>query len=72
LKTFAIIGVAGYIATRHLQAIKETRNNLLVALDPSYNIDSFLDKFFSENAFLLILKDWLVNKRLIRNCKLNY
>ncbi|MFW5916520.1 MAG: hypothetical protein ACOCTM_03505, partial [Bacteroidota bacterium] len=32
-KNFAIIGVAGYIAIRHLKAIKETNNNLVAALD---------------------------------------
>jgi hypothetical protein len=31
---FALIGVAGYIAVRHLQAIRETGNNLLATLDP--------------------------------------
>jgi hypothetical protein len=32
-KNFGIIGVAGYIAVRHLHAIKETGNNLLASLD---------------------------------------
>ena len=33
MKNFALIGVAGYIAPRHLQAIKTTGNNLIAALD---------------------------------------
>ena len=32
-KNFALIGASGYIAPRHLQAIKETKKHLLVALD---------------------------------------
>ena len=31
MKNFAITGVAGYVAPRHLLAIKETGNQLLVA-----------------------------------------
>ena len=34
-KKFAIIGVGGYIAVRHLKAIKDTGNILLASLDPS-------------------------------------
>ena len=33
MKNFALIGASGYIAPRHLKAIKETNNNLLAALD---------------------------------------
>jgi hypothetical protein len=33
-KNFALLGAAGYIAPRHMQAIKETGNNLVAALDP--------------------------------------
>ena len=33
MKNFALIGVAGYIAPRHLQAIRDTGNNLVAALD---------------------------------------
>ena len=33
MKKFALIGVSGYIAPRHLRAIKETNNTLLAALD---------------------------------------
>ncbi|MFH1760717.1 MAG: Gfo/Idh/MocA family oxidoreductase [bacterium] len=53
MKNFALTGVGGYIAPRHLQAIKETGNNLIAALDPSDSVgilDSFFDKvrFFTE------------------------
>ena len=33
MKNFALIGAAGYIATRHMKAIKDTGNNLIAALD---------------------------------------
>ena len=32
-KNFSLIGVAGYIAVRHLKAIKETGNKLIASLD---------------------------------------
>ena len=35
-KIFAIIGASGYIAPRHMKVIRETNNNLVVALDPYY------------------------------------
>ena len=34
MKNFLLIGAAGYIAPRHMKAIKETGNNLVAALDP--------------------------------------
>lgn len=43
-KNFAITGVAGYIAPRHLKAIKETGNNLIAALDPHDSV-GILDQF---------------------------
>lgn len=47
---FAIIGVAGYIAPRHLQAIKETGNILVAALDKNDSV-GILDKYFPEADF---------------------
>jgi len=32
-KNFALIGAAGYIAPRHMKAIKDTNNDLIAALD---------------------------------------
>lgn len=49
---FALIGVAGYIAPRHLKAIKETGNVLLAALDKSDNV-GILDSFFPETDFFV-------------------
>ncbi len=50
MKNFAIIGVGGYIAPRHLKAIKETGNNLLVALDKSDSV-GIMDSFFPKADF---------------------
>ena len=50
MKNFAIIGVGGYIAPRHLKAIKETGNNLLVALDKSDSV-GIMDSYFPKADF---------------------
>jgi len=47
---FAAIGVAGYIAVRHLQAIKETNNNLLAALD-KFDSVGIIDSYFPKADF---------------------
>lgn len=50
MKNFAITGVAGYIAPRHLQAIHDTGNKLLAAVDPHDSV-GILDRYFSDVAF---------------------
>lgn len=52
MKNFAITGVAGYIAPRHLQAIKETGNRLVAALDISDSV-GILDRYFPNASFFL-------------------
>ncbi|MDZ7317127.1 MAG: Gfo/Idh/MocA family oxidoreductase [candidate division KSB1 bacterium] len=47
---FALIGAAGYIAPRHMQAIKETGNLLICALDPADSV-GILDRYFEEVDF---------------------
>jgi UDP-N-acetyl-2-amino-2-deoxyglucuronate dehydrogenase len=51
-KNFGIIGVAGYIAIRHLRAIKETGNNLLASLD-RFDSVGLIDNFFPESDFFV-------------------
>lgn len=51
-KNFAVIGVAGYIAVRHIKAIKETNSNLLAALDPFDSV-GFLDQYFPDADFFV-------------------
>ena len=51
-KNFGMIGVAGYIAVRHLRAIKETGNNLLATLDPFDSV-GLLDNYFPQSDFFV-------------------
>ncbi len=44
VRNFAVIGVAGYVAPRHLRAIRETGNALVAAADPSDSV-GVLDSF---------------------------
>jgi UDP-N-acetyl-2-amino-2-deoxyglucuronate dehydrogenase len=50
MKNFALIGASGYIAPRHMRAIKETGNNLVCALDP-YDGIGIMDSYFPQAAF---------------------
>jgi UDP-N-acetyl-2-amino-2-deoxyglucuronate dehydrogenase len=50
VKNFALIGAAGFIAPRHLKAIKETGNNLVAALDKHDNV-GILDSYFPQADF---------------------
>jgi UDP-N-acetyl-2-amino-2-deoxyglucuronate dehydrogenase len=47
---FALIGVGGYIAPRHLKAIKETGNTLVAAFDINDSV-GILDRFFPDASF---------------------
>jgi UDP-N-acetyl-2-amino-2-deoxyglucuronate dehydrogenase len=51
-KNFGIIGVAGYIAVRHLKAIKDTGNNLLASLD-KFDSVGIIDSYFPESDFFV-------------------
>jgi len=50
MKNFALIGAAGYIAPRHLKAIKDTGNNLVVAMDVNDSV-GIMDSHFPEAEF---------------------
>lgn len=50
MKRFALIGAAGFIAPRHLKAIKETGNILVAAVDKHDNV-GILDSYFPEADF---------------------
>lgn len=50
MKNFALTGVAGYIAPRHLQAIKHTGNNLVAAIDPHDSV-GILDRYFPNTSY---------------------
>lgn len=50
MKNFALIGAAGYIAPRHMQAIKETNNRLVAAMDPNDSV-GIMDSYFPDSHF---------------------
>ncbi|HRW20485.1 MAG TPA: Gfo/Idh/MocA family oxidoreductase [Bacteroidales bacterium] len=50
VKNFALIGVAGYIAPRHIKAIKETNNELIATLDPFDSV-GYLDSVFPNTDY---------------------
>ncbi|MBG0781417.1 MAG: Gfo/Idh/MocA family oxidoreductase [Bacteroidales bacterium] len=47
---FALIGAAGYIAPRHMRAIKDTNNQLVAALDPFDSV-GIIDSYFPDAQF---------------------
>ncbi|MDX9696090.1 MAG: Gfo/Idh/MocA family oxidoreductase [Bacteroidales bacterium] len=49
-KNFALIGVAGYIADRHLKAIKDTGNSLVASLD-KFDCVGKIDSYFPDSDF---------------------
>jgi len=50
MKNFALIGAGGYIAPRHMKAIKDTGNNLIAALDRNDSV-GILDSYFPDADF---------------------
>lgn len=55
MKNFALFGVAGYVAPRHLRAIKETGNRLVAAYDRSDSV-GILDQYFPNTRFFTELE----------------
>ena len=52
MKNFTLIGAAGYIAPRHMKAIKETNNNLIAALDVFDSV-GVIDSYFPNADFFV-------------------
>jgi len=51
-QNFAIVGVGGFIAPRHLKAIKETKNYLVAALDKHDSV-GIIDSYFPDAPFFI-------------------
>lgn len=49
-KTFALMGVAGFVAPRHLRAIKDTEGEVICAFDPSDSV-GVIDSYFPNASF---------------------
>lgn len=52
MKNFALIGAAGYIAPRHMKAIKDTNNNLIAAFDKGDSV-GVIDSYFPGADFFV-------------------
>src|SRR6476620_2936977 len=52
MSNFALIGAAGFIAPKHMRAIKEVGGDLLAAVDPSDSV-GVLDSFFPQARFFV-------------------
>lgn len=73
MKNFALIGAAGFIAPRHLNAIKETQNNLIAALD-IFDSVGILDSYFPKADFFTEFErfDRHISKLKYDNTHLDY
>ncbi len=73
MKNFALIGAAGYLAPRHLKAIKDTNNNLIAALDP-YDGVGIMDSYFPNADFFTEFErfDRHVDRLQHKGTKLDY
>ncbi|MES2701971.1 MAG: Gfo/Idh/MocA family oxidoreductase [Bacteroidota bacterium] len=73
MKNFAMIGAAGYIAPRHLMAIKDTNNDLLAALD-RFDSVGILDSYFPGAHFFTEFErfDRHIDKLRRKDTKIDY
>jgi UDP-N-acetyl-2-amino-2-deoxyglucuronate dehydrogenase len=73
MKNFALIGAAGYIAPRHLKAIKDTGNNLVASLD-RFDSVGIIDSYFPDSNFFTEFErfDRFIDKYIRSNNKLDY
>jgi UDP-N-acetyl-2-amino-2-deoxyglucuronate dehydrogenase len=73
MKNFALIGAAGYIAPRHMKAIKDTNNNLLAAYDPFDSV-GIVDSYFPNADFFVEFErfDRHIDKLRRQNHKIDY
>lgn len=53
---FILVGAAGYIAPRHMRAIKETGNNIVAIMDPNDSI-GIIDSFYNEAKYFNNIQD---------------
>lgn len=73
MKNFVLLGAAGYIAPRHMNAIQETGHRLVAALDKNDNV-GVIDKYFPEAAFFTEFErfDRHVNKLIREGTHIDY
>ena len=73
MKSFALIGAGGYIAPRHLRAIKDTGNDLVVAMDINDSV-GIMDSHFPEAEFFTEFEEFsaFVEDLRLHGKKLDY
>jgi len=73
MKQFALIGGAGYVAPRHMRAVKDTGNNLVAVLDPNDSVGS-IDSYFPEAEFFTEFErfDRHVDKKRRKGAAIDY
>jgi UDP-N-acetyl-2-amino-2-deoxyglucuronate dehydrogenase len=73
MKKFALIGASGYIAPRHLRAIKDTGNDLVVAMDINDSV-GIMDSHFPASDFFTEFEDFssFVEDQQLKGEKLDY
>lgn len=73
MKRFALIGASGYIAPRHMAAIKETGNTLVAAMDPNDSV-GILDSYFPDANFFTNFEkfSFFVNREVNSDRALDY
>jgi len=68
-KKFALLGAAGYIAQRHMQAIKNTGNDLIAVVDP-HDAVGILDRYFPSCKFFMQTEKF--DRYIIKNEDLDF
>jgi UDP-N-acetyl-2-amino-2-deoxyglucuronate dehydrogenase len=68
MKNFVLIGAAGFIAPKHMAAIKKTKNNLIAAFDINSTV-GILDRFFPDCIFFNKFNDL---KKFIKKNHIDY
>ncbi len=73
MKNFALIGAAGYIAPRHMKAIKDTGNNLVAAMDRCDSV-GIIDSYFPDADFFIEFErfDRHIDKLRRKGTKVDY
>jgi len=73
MKNFALIGAAGYIAPRHLRAIKDTGNNLIAAMDINDSV-GIMDSHFPNSEFFTEFEDFsaFIEDQAMQGSKLDF
>ncbi|MCK4662727.1 MAG: Gfo/Idh/MocA family oxidoreductase [Bacteroidales bacterium] len=72
-KNFALIGVAGYIAIKHLKAIKDLEHNLIASLDKNDSV-GIIDNYFPKSDFFVEFErfDRHIDKLKRQDIKVDY